>query len=61
MEKDNFSVQNILLNIDKSNACRENLQENGSDSGKNEGMSKNYKIHKPQPIRPILGKRFSTF
>lgn len=65
MEKDNFSVKNILLNIDKGNVkkCQDRFQENGkitSDSDKNEisdqATSENHKIHKPKAIRPLIGK-----
>lgn len=64
MEKDNFSVKNILLNVKKNNesTLQEKLQENGrfSDNGKSEeidqSISKNYKIHKPKAIRPLIGK-----
>lgn len=64
MEKDNSSVKNILLNIEKDNInkLQDNIQENRkiSDSGENEvvNTTNSFRIHKPKPIRPLIGKRF---
>lgn len=57
MEKDSFSVKNILLSVEKTDLSKRN--ENGKTEVKEDSdsinVSKSHKIHKPKPIRPLIG------